>query len=144
MTRRGFHGERPPPIPCSLPNALPLSAPETHSLPTDPEALIAEGVAWFEDQGWFPFPFQLEAWEAWLRGESGIVNAPTGSGKTYSLMMPALLEARHRPPGKRKGPLLLWITPIRALAREIRDKAAAAEQQFRDAVARLMLPLDPP
>jgi hypothetical protein len=31
-----------------------------------------------------------------------------------------------------------------ALAREIRDKAAAAEQQFRDAVARLMLPLDPP
>jgi hypothetical protein len=31
-----------------------------------------------------------------------------------------------------------------ALAREIRDKAIAAEQQFRDAVARLMLPLDPP
>lgn len=105
-----------------------MSAPETIRLPADPEALITEGVAWFEDQGWFPFPFQLEAWEAWLRGESGIVNAPTGSGKTYSLMMPSLLEARHRPPGKRKGPLLLWITPIRALAREIRDSALRAAE----------------
>ncbi|MCB0692665.1 MAG: ligase-associated DNA damage response DEXH box helicase [Lewinellaceae bacterium] len=88
---------------------------------------MADAITWFEDQGWFPFPFQLEAWEAWLHGESGLVNAPTGSGKTYSLIIPALLEAREKPePKKRWGPYLLWITPLRALSREIHYSAQRA------------------
>ena len=78
---------------------------------------------WFHNQGWKPFPFQLQAWEAFLRGESGLVNAPTGSGKTYSLMTPIMLEYLDRlPPGKKAGPKgiqAIWITPIRALTREI-------------------------
>ena len=78
--------------------------------------------AWFRDQGWEPFPFQIETWEAFLRGESGLVNAPTGSGKTYALMMPILLDYLQNSAAKKskpKGIQAIWITPIRALTREI-------------------------
>ena len=37
---------------------------------------------WFEAQGWTPLPFQKKTWEAYRKGKSGFVNAPTGSGKT--------------------------------------------------------------
>lgn len=84
---------------------------------------LQAGKKWFEDIGWTPFRFQLEAWEACLSGTNGLVNAPTGSGKTYSLMMPIMLEFMQRYPTAkaRKGAGLqaLWITPIRALSKEI-------------------------
>src|SRR5690242_13557528 len=82
------------------------------------------GKDWFESRGWKPFEFQLEAWEAYLDGKSGLVNAPTGSGKTYSLLMPVLLEFIHAHPAdykkkKNNGLRAVWITPIRALSKEI-------------------------
>lgn len=91
-------------------------------------ALLQQAYDWFESRGWSPFPFQLEAWEAYLDGQSGLVNAPTGSGKTYSLLMGILLEhLRAETRGeKRKGLQAIWITPIRALAKEIEQSAARA------------------
>ena len=61
-------------------------------------------------------PFQEEVWAAFARGESGLIHAPTGMGKTYAACAarwPAASPARPtRPP-----PLaVLWITPLRALA----------------------------
>lgn len=84
--------------------------------------MIEIGKEWFSQNGWTPFTFQLEAWEAYLNGKSGLVNAPTGSGKTYSLLVPILLEFLRDHPGKQKTPPKLraiWITPIRALSKEI-------------------------
>ena len=66
--------------------------PANNSNKTVNPTLIAQGTAWFQQQGWQPFPFQHETWEAYLSGQSGLVNAPTGSGKTYSLIIPILLE----------------------------------------------------
>jgi ATP-dependent Lhr-like helicase len=87
------------------------------------EEVISTGKDWFGRRGWTPFPFQLEAWDAYLNGRSGLVNAPTGSGKTYSLMMPVVLEfIRNNPDWKKKrnnGLQAIWITPIRALSKEI-------------------------
>ena len=77
---------------------------------------------WFSRQGWRPAPFQEEAWRAYADGCSGLVNAPTGSGKTYSLMLPIFEE--HPPKGG--GLQALWITPIRALAKEILQSAQRA------------------
>ncbi len=87
------------------------------------------GKKWFEEQGWSPFKFQLEAWANSLVGFSGLVNAPTGSGKTYSLLIPILLESDK---GKRKpkGPTAIWITPIRALAKEIELSAKRAKDEL--------------
>lgn len=85
------------------------------------------GKDWFEKMGWKPFAFQLEAWDAYLNGKSGLVNAPTGSGKTYSLMMPIILEFLKNHPTtksqKASGLQAIWITPIRALSKEIEISA---------------------
>lgn len=82
------------------------------------ESPIALGKSWFEARGWQVHPFQLEAWQAYVEGRHGVVNAPTGSGKTYSLMVPALLELAAEK-ANASGLFILWITPIRALTKEI-------------------------
>ncbi len=73
---------------------------------------------WFSSKGWQPFPFQKEAWQAYISGKNGLVNAPTGSGKTYSLALPIMLNSPRDPdaPARLKA---IWITPIKALAKEI-------------------------
>ena len=89
-------------------------------MPEDPLKL---GKDWFSEAGWRPFAFQVEAWEACMNGFSGLVNAPTGSGKTYSLMVPLVLQFLHDYPAakarKNAGLQAIWITPIRALSKEI-------------------------
>ncbi|HEU5089701.1 MAG TPA: DEAD/DEAH box helicase, partial [Roseiflexaceae bacterium] len=80
--------------------------------------------AWFAERGWAPFPFQHEVWEAYLRGESGLIHAATGAGKTYAAWLGPLAEwlAERATPGDKvpaagKHRLrVLWITPLRALA----------------------------
>ncbi len=81
---------------------------------------LKPALEWFASQGWEAFPFQKRAWTAYLSGKSGIINAPTGYGKTYSLAIPVILEAMQHPEkGYHQGLQCLWITPIRALAKEI-------------------------
>src|SRR5690606_35696610 len=84
---------------------------------------LKAGKDWFRKAGWKPFAFQVEAWRAYADRYSGLINAPTGSGKTYSLMVPIVLEFIRRYPTARArksaGLQAIWITPIRALAKEI-------------------------
>ncbi len=68
---------------------------------------------WFTAQSWQPFAFQHEVWAAMAAGESGLLHATTGSGKTYAVWMGALLRALA---GGEAGLQVLWITPMRALA----------------------------
>ena len=75
---------------------------------------------WFQANNWTPFPFQLEAWNKYLSGHSGLINAPTGFGKTYSLLMPILIEALQADEQPRAGFKAIWVSPIRALTREIK------------------------
>ena len=37
----------------------------------------------FSKRNWTALPFQQEAWKAILKDDSGLVNAPTGSGKSF-------------------------------------------------------------
>ncbi len=78
---------------------------------------------WLRSRKWKPAPFQLETMDAFLSGKSGLLNAPTGSGKTYALWFPVLVnyinttkEFKTKPP---KGLQILWITPLRALAKDL-------------------------
>ena len=75
--------------------------------------------------GWKAAPFQLESWRAQERGEHGLINAPTGSGKTYAALLPTIVRHANTKE-KIKGLRLLWITPIRALATEIEKSANRA------------------
>ncbi len=73
---------------------------------------------WFKQKKWKPFPFQQKAWKHYLEGYSGLVNAPTGSGKTYSLLMAVLMEGLIS--RENTGLQMIWIAPIRALTKEIK------------------------
>lgn len=84
---------------------------------------LAPAVDWMHSRGWKPFAFQKQAWKAYLKGQNGLVNAPTGSGKTYALGLAVLLDfLKNPPPAKRNGRYglqAIWITPLRALSVEI-------------------------
>jgi ATP-dependent Lhr-like helicase len=45
---------------------------------------LASAERWFAAQGWTPLAFQRDVWRAYLRGESGLVHAATGTGKTLA------------------------------------------------------------
>ena len=40
---------------------------------------------WFKQQGWLASHFQKNSWNAYLNGASGLIQVPTGSGKTYTI-----------------------------------------------------------
>lgn len=89
---------------------------------------------WFEKQEWQPHAFQKETWEHILNGKSGLLNAPTGCGKTYAIWFGIIQEWTNRYQisgisGQVSGSFAttnlksrlhcLWITPLRALSKEI-------------------------
>lgn len=77
--------------------------------------------AWFRHQGWEAFAFQRDTWKAYLAGKHGLLNAPTGSGKTYALWIPILMEIMAQKKPLEKGLKAIWITPLRALSIEIKQ-----------------------
>ena len=77
---------------------------------------------WFTQQEWKPIAFQKKTWKAYLSGESGIIQVPTGSGKTYGAVMgpiAQMLAEREKTGKPLSGLHLLYITPLRALSRDI-------------------------
>lgn len=93
--------------------------------------IIAE---WLSAKGFQPFAFQEESWQAIVEGQSGLVNAPTGCGKTYSVFLGAIIRFINQNPGsylhkKNNGLQLLWVTPLRALAKDI---GRAMEEVFTE------------
>ncbi|AZQ45166.1 ligase-associated DNA damage response DEXH box helicase [Nonlabens ponticola] len=93
---------------------------------------IAE--SYFQQQGWTSFPFQKKTWEALLAGKHGLLNAPTGSGKTYALWVAIVLKYIKENPDYKKKPKkglkAIWITPLRSLSQEI----SQASQRFVDGI----------
>jgi ATP-dependent helicase Lhr and Lhr-like helicase len=79
---------------------------------------------WLSSHKRRPFGFQQQTWEQIQSGNSGLVNAPTGYGKTYSVFLGALILYINNHPKdylskKNNGLQLIWITPLRALAKDI-------------------------
>lgn len=73
---------------------------------------------WFAQKGWTPREFQLDAWEAYLRGNNGLVHVSTGFGKTYSGVLAALAEMTLEEVNP-SGIHILYISPLRALSADI-------------------------
>ena len=88
---------------------------------------------WFASRGWTPFGFQRDVWSAYRSGESGLIHAATGTGKTLAAWGGPLVEwldeqtlkpGMPRPRVRRSTapPLrVLWITPLRALAADTEE-----------------------
>ena len=87
---------------------------------------------WFATRGWTPSVFQRAVWQAMAKGQSGLLHATTGSGKTYAVWLGILM--RFMAVGQVitgqsaiksvavkaavvAAPLtVIWLTPMRALA----------------------------
>jgi ATP-dependent Lhr-like helicase len=96
---------------------------------------IARFQRWFAHRGWEPFAFQEEVWRAAAAGSSGLLHAPTGTGKTLAAWFGAIARSAAVAAPAAPGPRVVWITPLRALAADT-VRALAEPLAGRAAVAR--------
>ncbi len=95
-------------------------------------ALIPPNVAgWFRSKGWAPHAHQIAMVAAAERGESALLIAPTGGGKTLAGFLPSLIELAERP---RDGLHTLYISPLKALAVDI-------QRNLETPIAEMRLPI---
>lgn len=79
---------------------------------------------WLSSKNLRPFHYQEQAWQQIIDGKSGLVNAPTGTGKTFSVFLGSLIQfinnhSKNYKTKAKNGLQLIWITPLRALAKDI-------------------------
>ena len=79
---------------------------------------------WLRSKGYTAFAYQEEAWQHIVNGKSGLVNAPTGTGKTFSIFLGSLIQFINQHPNNyqnksKNGLQVIWVTPLRALAKDI-------------------------
>ncbi|MBL8761135.1 MAG: DEAD/DEAH box helicase, partial [Phycisphaerae bacterium] len=112
---------------CAAPAAA-RSREATHRARATPVAHISNVTSvrvWFASRGWSPFEYQVRAWDAYAAGRSGLVQVPTGAGKTYAAFGGPLQElideslAKCDDAPSPRTVRVLYITPLRAVSRDI-------------------------
>ena len=75
----------------------------------------------FMQQNWVkPTPIQAQGWPLALSGRDLVGIAQTGSGKTLSYMLPAIVHIKNQPSMERgDGPICLVLVPTRELAQQV-------------------------
>jgi len=95
-------------------------------------------IKWLKSSKKKPFKFQTDAWAYYAEGYSGLVNAPTGFGKTFSMFLAVLIDELNSRADQKEdtktaknskksvakskkayGLKLIWITPLRSLAKDL-------------------------
>lgn len=84
---------------------------------------------WMAEKGNSPFKFQTDTWWKFGNGYSGMVIAPTGFGKTYSVFLALITDFLNHPEKYKKGLKMIWITPLRSLSKDI---AKAMEEAINE------------
>jgi ATP-dependent Lhr-like helicase len=74
---------------------------------------------WLSNSSKKPFEFQYNTWEKYSKGYSGMVVAPTGYGKTFSVFLAVIIDYLNFPDKYKSGLKVIWITPLRSLANDI-------------------------
>ncbi|REC78470.1 ligase-associated DNA damage response DEXH box helicase [Chryseobacterium elymi] len=85
---------------------------------------------WMAGKGISPFKFQIDTWQKFGSGYSGMVVAPTGFGKTFSVFLALVSDFMNRPEEYKKGLKMIWLTPLRSLSKDI----AKAMQEAMDEI----------
>ena len=73
-------------------------------------------AGWFATRGWTPRPHQRDVLAAVQAGQSVLLIAPTGGGKTLAGFLPSLTDLAANP---REGLHTLYVSPLKALATDI-------------------------
>ncbi len=87
---------------------------------------LEKAQSFYHQRGWEMHPFQKRCFDAVFQGNDGLLNAATGSGKTYALAIPFLLKISENI----KSLQFIWISPLRSLATEIQDAIASAAREL--------------
>lgn len=74
---------------------------------------------WFRQKGWKPHRFQKDTWAAIKACKSGLLNAPTGFGKTFAIWFGVIQHFYDHPKPKSNKLHCIYISPLRALSKEI-------------------------
>ncbi len=74
---------------------------------------------WMMEKSISPFKFQIQTWQKFGSGYSGIVVAPTGFGKTFSVFLALISDFLNHPENYKVGLKMIWITPLRSLSKDI-------------------------
>lgn len=85
---------------------------------------------WMDEKDREPFGFQSETWFKFSNNYSGMVIAPTGFGKTFSVFLAVVIDYMNHPENYKPGMKLLWITPLRALAKDIAKAMSEALEEI--------------
>jgi ATP-dependent Lhr-like helicase len=85
-------------------------------------------AGWFGARGWAPRPHQLAMLDAAHAGDSVLLIAPTGGGKTLAGFLPSLTDLAARP---RPGLHTLYVSPLKALATDIARNLMQPVEQMR-------------
>ena len=94
--------------------------------------LISKIKDFFYKNDWEPLPYQIESWEAYLKGKNGIIQVPTGCGKTYAAIMGPL--SRIVKSSEDNSVNILIITPLRALSRDLKNSIYLASKHFNQEI----------
>ena len=99
-------------------------------------ALPPPFLRWFAEKGWRPRAHQLELLARAEAGESTLLIAPTGAGKTLAGFLPSLTDLTRRgkiPPGSAfTGIHTLYVSPLKALAVDIERNLMIQTSRFRE------------
>ncbi len=71
---------------------------------------------WFQRRDWQIYPHQLQIISAWQAGQSVLLVAPTGAGKTLCGFLPSLIAFQQNPVDTVHT---IYISPLKALAVDI-------------------------
>ncbi len=85
---------------------------------------------WMDTKDREPFGFQSDTWYKFSQNYSGMVIAPTGFGKTFSVFLAVVIDFMNYPDNYKPGMKLLWITPLRALAKDIAKAMSEALEEI--------------
>ncbi len=85
--------------------------------------------SWYKSRNWKMFKFQKYCLDAYFEGKNGLLNAPTGSGKTFALGIPVMLADKLKGDYK-SGLKVLWITPLKALSVDITNALQEAADEL--------------
>ena len=101
---------------------LRLASPDTSPLTKGEDnapALPSIFENWFSSRGWSIRPHQSALIEHAARGESVLLVAPTGGGKTLAGFLPTLIDLANLPARRRVTLHTLYISPLKALAVDV-------------------------
>ena len=85
---------------------------------------------WLAAKGHEPFSFQDQTWERYHNNFSGMVVAPTGFGKTFSVFLAVVIDYFNQPKKYKKGLKLIWISPLRSLAKDLAKAMNTAVEEI--------------